>query len=284
MLEFLPQNVKNALRHINSTFLYEIRLRADMPVSINYNGKYVYINDYGLCDFADKALTVTTEDVFDCVYRAGKYSVYAVEEQIKRGFLTTEHGVRIGIAGEYVYEKGVPLTIRNFSSLCIRIPHEIIGCADEIFQCCMSNRILNLLICSPAGLGKTTILRDLSRKIAEKTNKNLLICDERGEISSGNVGNRSDVLKFVDKTTAFEVGIRALRPDIIITDELLEEDCKILKRAIAAGVSVIATAHFYAKEKVAQPYLGIFDRYIILNSEKIGEIKGIYDENGQKLW
>jgi len=283
MLEFLPQNVKNALRHVNSALLYEIRLRANKPVCINYNGKYVYINDYGICDFADKALIVTMEEIFDCVYRAGKYSVYSVEEQIKRGFLTTEHGVRIGIAGEYVYEKGVPLTIRNFSSLCIRVPHEIIGCADEIYKYCMSNRIINLLICSPAGLGKTTILRDLSRKIAENTNKNILICDERGEISHGEVGNMCDILKFVNKTTAFEVGIRALRPDIIITDELLEEDCKPLKRAIAAGVSVIATAHFYDIDKITQSYLEIFDRYIILNSEKIGEIKGIYNENGQKI-
>ena len=69
--------------------------------------------------------------------------MYSVEEQIKQGFITAENGERIGIAGEYVYERGQPLTIRKYSSVCIRIPHEIIGCATEIYQCCMSDKVKN---------------------------------------------------------------------------------------------------------------------------------------------
>ena len=244
MLEFLPQNIKESLAHVNSKYVYEIRLRADKPVRINYQGEYRYISAYGVTDKADKAIRCTSADIADCVYRAGNYSVYSVEEQIKQGFLTAEHGERIGIAGEYIYEHGQPLAIKSFSSLCIRVPHEIYGCGEEIFTYCMRDKVRNVLIMSAPGLGKTTILRDLGRILSEKTAKNILICDERGEISAGLTGNTCDVMKFANKATAFEAGIRAMRPDIMITDELSKADCTAIERAYSAGIKVLASAHF----------------------------------------
>ena len=160
MLSFLPKYIQNALKQVNLQYLYELRLRADKPIMVNFNGKYQYLSGFGVTTSREKALKCTAEDIEDCVYRAGNFSVYSVEEQIKNGFLTSKGGVRLGLAGEYVFDSGKPLTIRHFSSLCIRIPHEIYGCAQEIYDKCMSDRVKNLLIASPPGLGKTTILRD----------------------------------------------------------------------------------------------------------------------------
>ena len=213
MLEFLPQNVKNGLRRLNVEQVYEIRLRADKPTTINYAGEYRYLSEYGLAERVENAVRCDMEEIASCVFRAGQYSVYSVEEQIKRGYITAAGGERIGLAGEYVLEKGQPLALRNFSSLCIRVPHEVVGCGMEIYRHCMRDKIRNVLIVSPPGLGKTTILRDLSWILSVKTKRNILICDERGEISAGNTGETCDVLKFVDKATAFEAGIRAMRPD-----------------------------------------------------------------------
>lgn len=283
MLDFLPQNIKDSLQHVNLWHVYELRLRVNAPITLNYRGKYEYLGGYGIVGQASNALICRIEDIEECVYRAGKYSVYSVEEQIKRGFITAECGERIGLAGEYVFENGKPLTLRNYTSLCIRVPHEVLDCGAEIYQSCMSDEVRSLLIMSPPGLGKTTILRDLGRIISEKTQKNVLICDERGEISAGKLGLTCDVMKFADKSTAFEMGVRAMRPEIIITDELSANDCNAVKKVINAGIKVLASAHFSAMERVNKEFLGVFERYVLLSNRIVGKVERIYDENGKEM-
>lgn len=283
MLEFLPQNVKFALKNVNQNLLYEIRIRANKPVTVNFNGKYVFLSDFGVTERKEKAIVCDAVDVADCVYRAGNCSVYSVEEQLKEGFITAKDGERIGISGEYVFEKGQPHALRSFSSLCIRVPHEIKGCGQAVYDSCMSDRVRSVLLCAPPGLGKTTILRDLCRILSEKTRKNLLICDERGEISAGDVGDYTDVIRFSDKKTAFTSGIRAMRPQIIVTDELSQEDCNALEKAVCAGITVIASAHFSSFSHIKAPFLELFERFVVLDGEKTGEILGVYNQKGERL-
>ncbi len=281
MLEFLPQKIKESLKNLNIAYVYELRIRMNKPITVNYQGEYRYLGEYGITQDKRRAICCDAAEISECVLKAGKYSVYSVEEELKKGFLTAEQGERIGIAGEYVFEKGKTHALRNYTSLCIRVPHEIKGCGREIYRRCMSDRVQSLLLMSPPGMGKTTILRDLGRILSEEKKSNILVCDERGEISVGDVGDTCDIVRFSNKEHAFEAGIRAMRPEIIITDELSLQDCAALERAIAAGIHVIASAHFSDMRFVTPPFKRLFSRFVLLNERKIGEIKEIYDEEGR---
>lgn len=271
MLDFLPLRLRGALRHINLNLLYELRIRADKPLLVNHGGTFCFLGEEGLCGVSG-ALIPTAEEVGETLFAASGYSVHSVENQIRQGFVTAKDGERIGIAGSVVYDGTGVLSMHSVTSLCVRVPHEIKGCAQELFDMCLADGLKSILVMSPPGNGKTTILRDLSRLLCERYAVNLLVSDERGELSAGDTGNTSDVIRYADKATAFTAGIRAMRPDVIVTDELLAEDYYAVRRAIEGGIIVLASAHLVQVKDVPQK---LFDRYVLLDG--LGKIGNIYE-------
>ena len=134
MLEFLTDGLRAALLHCNLNKVYELRVRAGKPVVCNYGGAYTYLGARGVCPRAGGALTASVSDIEQIISRASEYSVYSVTEQLRQGFLTGAGGERIGLAGVFVYEGGESFAVRDVTSLNIRVPHEVIGCADKIFR------------------------------------------------------------------------------------------------------------------------------------------------------
>lgn len=278
MLEFLPPRLKAAVHHLNGNLLYELRIRADKPLRANYGGVYVYLGESGAVGSERSALYPTAEEVENTLFAASGYSVYSVENQIRKGFVTGAKGERIGLAGSFVYdEKGV-LSVHSVTSLCVRIPHAVEGCAEEIYRRCLADGVKSILLLSPPGEGKTTLLRDLTRIVSERTRLNILVSDERGELSAGYMGGTSDIVRFADKLTVFTAGIRAMRPDLIVTDELLPEDYAAVRRARDSGISVFASAHLVRYEDVPEK---IFSRYVFLKG--IGAIGRICGEAGDDV-
>lgn len=272
MLDFLPPRLTDAVRHVNLHQLYELRMRAEKPLRADLGGNFVFLGAAGVCTERE-ALRPTAAEIEETLFAASGYSLYSVENQIKRGFITGKEGERIGIAGTYVYEGAGVIAIGSVTSLCIRIPHEIVGCAEEIYRKCFPDgEIRSLLLLAPPGDGKTTILRDLCRLVCERKKLNVLVSDERGELSAGDLGSTADCVKFADKLTAFTAGIRAMRPDLIVTDELLPEDFSAVDRALKSGIGVFASAHYDRFEHVPEK---IFSRYVFLSGlGKIGKIAG----------
>ncbi len=275
VLEFLPARIARCLDYLNRNALYELRVRAGKPLSVNYAGEFSFLGEHGLCA-AGEALLPTLAEIGEIVRAACGYSVYAAENQLKQGFVTAQGGARIGLAGDFVYERGEVHAVRDVTSLCIRVPHEIRGCAEEIYARCLADKLRSVLILAPPGEGKTTILRDLCRLVSARRHVNLLVSDERGELSAGDLGETSDVIRFADKLTAFTAGIRALRPDVIATDELLPADYPAAERAICANIKVFASAHL---ARYADVPAKIFARYVILDG--LGRVGEIVDGEGE---
>ena len=283
-LNFLPPQIKNALKNVPIEKVYELRLRTSFPVILNYSNISTYLNDDGISMFKDNAIICLDNDIEYIINTVTEHSLYAYNESIKRGYITTRSGIRIGLAGECVLVDGQVQTIKNFSSLNIRIPHQILGCAEKVFTHVLTYKFNNTLIISPPACGKTTILKDLVRLInLSPLTNSILVIDERGEFSCVD-GEKIDKIKYSDKLYAFTCGIRTLAPQIIITDELSDEnDWHCVMLASRSGAKIIATCHGETLGDItSKPYFinGIFDKYIILENKIFkGIINHVYDKD-----
>jgi len=283
--KILPCSIVEPIKNrLNFDRLFELRLRSGKAITVNYGGKIFYLGKSGICEKLEDAFVASSGFVNEVVVRSTDYSLYAANDQLKTGFLSLKGGVRIGVCGEVVIEGGQVKTIKNFNGINIRIPHEVIGCADRIYKECFSDGLNNTLIISPPGAGKTTILRDLARVLGLREPKvNVLIVDERCEIaasfggkSSMNVGEHSDVFVLSPKSFAFGAGIRALAPDVIITDELAsEDDTRAVSLAVNSGVCVIASVHgknvndIKRKSGFNELVEGeVFEKFVVLSGRK----------------
>lgn len=279
-LSFLPENIRRALLNLNENLLTEIRLRSGQPVIVEYSAAYRYLSGAGTTERRGSALVCG--DTSDILASAMNGCVYCYAEELKEGFITLPGGVRIGIAGEYVTDGGRIKTIARPTSLNIRIPHSVCGCSDRIFPL-FADGLKSIMLFSRPGYGKTTMLRDLTMRISRELKVNVLVLDVRNEISGpcgvAGLGETVDVVKSGEKFASVQCAIRAMKPDVIVTDELYgEQDVAAVKYARDCGIDVLASAHIQNGNLLRG--LG-FDYYVRLNG--IGVEADIYDKNFSPL-
>jgi len=251
MLEkILPENIYNILaERISFKSLNEIRFRADKPIVVILDGQRYFLGNSGITANIKEAISSSKVMIEDIIFRASECSIYSVNEQIKKGFIVTQGGIRLGIGGDFIEENGVIKTMTNFNSLNLRFPHEVKNCSLPVFNFLLQNEtIQNTLVLSPPGAGKTTFLRDFVCQLSQRNYAyNVLVLDERGELDLGtpqSLGNFSDKISFARKKIGFENGIRALSPNLIVTDELgSKEDLDAVLYASNCGVNILASAH-----------------------------------------
>ena len=294
ILKVLPLRIIQELKKIVSKEkIQEIRIKVNKPIIINLNDKEVILK-----------YETTINDIKEILVKISNDSLYAYEEELNQGYITIKGGHRIGIAGECVIVDGKVRTIRNISSLNIRICREVIGCSNELIKFIINkDRVYNTLIVSPPKCGKTTILRDISRNISNGIplesfkGKKVSIIDERSEIASSfngipqlDVGIRTDILDNCLKKDGMLMAIRSLSPEIIICDEIgTIGEIEALNMAFNSGVNIIVTIHGYSIEDiyardVFKPLIEncILERIVILSNKKgPGTIENIYSINNK---
>ena len=282
ILRVLPSYISLEIQRINNTQnLNEIRLRARQKVILKCVNQEIVLENI-----------VTTKTILDILLNVSKNSIYAIQSDINNGFVIIRGGHRVGICGEVVYVDGKIKNVKNISSLNIRVARQVYGCADVVLsEIVKRGKVLNTLIVSPPGCGKTTLIRDIIRQISN--GKNVSLIDERGEIASVyngvpclDVGIRTDVMSNVNKSEGMKMMIRSMAPDVIATDEIgKKEDIVAIKEAVLSGVNVLFTMHGDSiKSILKNPNvkelldLDIFSKIIILSSGKVpGIVEKIYD-------
>ena len=215
------------------------------------------------------------------------YSMYAWEDELAQGYFTLEGGCRVGVCGRFAAREGRITQLTELQSLCLRIPREVKGGADELFARLIPNgRPASVLIVSRPGLGKTTCLRELARRFSA-SGWNVGLADERGELASLkrgvpllDVGPNTDVIDLCPKHIALRYLVRSMAPDVVVTDEVGDlRDAGAILDARRCGVAVIASAHGAAlTEAMRRPALramvGAFDLAALLEGRP-GELREV---------
>ena len=305
VLEYICLELSHPLGKIKEEYkekIEEIRLRTGMPLNVYLQGTNYFLTlDGKLSKNKEEGILVKPEYIHKTFQLISNYSIYAFQEEIKNGFITLKGGHRVGLGGKVLYGNNGIETIRNISSLNIRIAREKIGVSDDIIQYLIdhNNSIHNTLIVSPPQCGKTTLLRDIIRTLSDGASVfngrgfKVGVIDERSELSGmyngesqHNIGLRTDVLDGCNKKDGTTMLIRAMSPDIIAMDEIGSvSDVEAIHESLKAGVRVIATVHGDdLKDLISKRSLSIlieervFGRYIFLdNSRGVGTVRDILD-------
>ena len=274
-------------------YVYELRVRLNKPLLINFKGRpyELIIND----GTSNEPYIASGDLISYIVSVATKQSLYAYAEQIKKGYISTDNGVRIGLCGTGVYNDENLSMLKQITSLNIRFGHKIYGCSKDIIKFVLDgDTVKNTLIISPPGAGKTTLLRDLIFKLSnEFCIQNILVVDERFELAGlaqeFDLGNNVDVISGTNKKFAFTDGLKVMNPSVIVADEIAdEEDIESIKSASTSGVKVIATAHAknieeLNKRKNFENFVSdFFERVVVLSKRNgVGTIEGVFTPSGK---
>ncbi|MCD8322865.1 MAG: stage III sporulation protein AB [Oscillospiraceae bacterium] len=201
-------------------------------------------------EYVLSAPLITEEDLRSVLEAATRASLHAAGAELARGFVSAPGGVRVGVCGVGVIGTGGLEGLRSFSSLSLRVPRAVPGCAGEIWEALNQNGFQSTLIASPPGGGKTTLLRELIRCLSERGCR-VAVADERGEIGAAqsgqpqfDIGPCVDILTGVPKAKAVGMLVRAMNPQVVAMDEITDHmDASALLEGVGCGVRLLATVH-----------------------------------------
>lgn len=280
-----------------SAGISEIRLRANKPLVITLHGRAYFLFAGGRLDsvFSTSAVTVDLKELEQVFVRLCGYSVHSCQSSINSGFITVEGGHRAGVAGTAVCSQGDVSAVRDISCINLRIAREVNGASELVCDSVFPSFPSSAIIAGAPSSGKTTLLRDLARRLsggACGAYRRTVICDERGEIAAVHrgipccdVGVNCDVLTGYPKSEAVMLALRCFSPELIVCDEV-GTMCEIeaIAEGLNSGVAFLVSVHASSRREltarrqiVALMQTGVFDRVVLLEGACApGRIAQIY--------
>ena len=285
----LPAHVRQMLGHMQdgqANFLdrlSEIRLRCGHHVCLTLDGQNTPL-----------PLLCTKEALSETLLALCGGSLYAHAESLRQGYLFS-CGCRVGVAGRAVWDHGVGSGIAEITSLCIRLPHRVPGAgrvAEQVFR--RLGCSAGLLVYSPPGGGKTTLLRELASELSRGSDpRRVALIDSRGELYDDRFSPacQVDVLRGYPLALGIEVATRTLAPQVLICDEIGSmEEAEAILSVQGCGVPLIASAHARnLPELLSRPPIArlvrhhVFSAYIGIFRRADGFFCCVQDADGQML-
>ena len=280
-----PQEVRDEMELLLPGELREIRVRSGQPTA------FITASRTALLSWQPDPRQV--EALAEAL---SGHSLYARADETRQGYITLRGGHRMGLCG-HVSGSGA---LADIGSLCIRIAGQWPGCADMLLPLCREGGVAqSLLLIGPPGSGKTTLLRDLARQLSAGNGAmQTAVIDERGELAACvhgvpqlDIGCTADVLDGLSKPSAVAWLIRAMAPQLLVTDELSgPEDASAVLDAMACGAAVLTSVHGVGlREVAARPALAglmarrVFAHYVVLSGEGGGRVSAVHDRSGSPV-
>ena len=253
----LPERLLSGLRALGADrldALEELRLRRGFPMTA--------LLPEG--ELETDGPPIGEDDLRQVVENATQASAHTALDRVRQGFVTLRGGHRIGLCGSVVKREGQIVTLRDISSLSVRVARSVEGQAVQLLPRLTEGGVfLSTLILAPPGAGKTTLLRDLVRGLSDGDAGpplRLGVADERGEIAALwrgepqlRVGRHTDVIDGCSKSEGLSILIRGMNPQVAAADEITDPaDIQAITEAAGCGVALIATAHGAGRSDLAR--------------------------------
>lgn len=293
ILEYFPPWLRQVLAKLPTDKrgqLEEIRLRCGRPVMVVSSAGDFFLGNDGQAVSPGEGLIWHQRHATEFLEAITRASLYAVEDDVRAGFITLPGGHRVGLVGQAVLKHGRLQTLKHIAGYNVRLARAVPGAADGVLPALIrGDRLFHTLIVSAPGCGKTTLLRDLTRHVSSGipalgfSGRRVAVVDERSELAACwrgvpqlDVGLRTDVLDGCPKAEGIMLLLRSMSPQVIVTDEVgSEADAAALEEALFGGATLLVTAHGTSLEDVQRrPGLarlvryGAFERLVVLSRRR----------------
>ena len=225
LLEVLPPRLRETLQQEpDLEELVEVVLDFGRQPEARFFDRVVYLD----------ALEVTRQDLDDVVSRLGPFT-----GDNRAGIERTLHRI-----------SAIRNRLQEIVGLTCRVGRAVTGTVDIIRDVIETGE--SLLLLGPPGVGKTTLLREAARVLADELGKRVVVVDTSNEIAGdGDVPHPGIGLarrmQVVSPELQHRVMIEAVEnhmPEVILIDEIGTLEEALAARTIAErGVQLIATAH-----------------------------------------
>ncbi|HXG64440.1 MAG TPA: AAA family ATPase, partial [Blastocatellia bacterium] len=225
MLDVLPPHIRETIITAGNTeSLIEVVLDLGRQPEARYPGRAVYLTD-----------TLVTHD--DLRYVSSRISQFTRDN--RAGIERTLHRI-----------SAIRNRLGEIVGLTCRVGRAIYGTVDIIRDFVESGK--SLLLMGKPGVGKTTLLREAARVLADELEKRVIVVDTSNEIAGdGDVphpgigrARRMQVPKPEQQHDTMIEAVENHMPEVIVIDEIGTAQETLAARTIAErGVQLIATVH-----------------------------------------